>query len=478
MKEDQNIEDLFRASFEDFEVAPPSSVKAAIDSEIRSGRSKRIWWISSIALLLLLTIGGWMFFSTSAITGNSKRPAAEQVSRNNDSHNQFGKSDSENTFTTGSKAKPNAVKGHSANLNDKATKKSGSSTQSTINTPETQSVSVKNKRPNHTRERVRKELNAKTKNQLASKPKNKAYKKRPAYEKPYQEGEVLPDENTSTERIIVNRVSGKRVLKEIQTPVSGKLSALAQKTNSEENTTGNTIVSADSTGNSGKKSEDKSTTEKNWMVSVFAGPQWGLNAIPSDPSYDFNEKTSAYFSAEVNRNVFAGFGVTTGVGYTNRTEIVKYNQFSYDSLYLGMDSLPVYGNPNFPDSITGYNYFNVYQIDTTKTQQVQNNIVQTVAVPLFITRHFSFTEKWGLLVNAGAVFRFNSFKTGNVGPVPLTNAFTISPALRIHVTYSLDKWMFSLGVSGGMDLKQAFIYQGIDRKRSYLTPQFGVHFSF
>lgn len=478
MKEDQNIEDLFRASFEEFEVMPPSSVKAAIDSEIRSGKRKRIWWISSIVLLLLMTTGGWMLFSTSTPAGNTKLVTAEQVSRTNNVHNKPGDTDSENSSTTNSEAKSGVVKEHSTYVNQSQINKSESSVKSTTLTQHTQTISPKNKRPQHTRERVRKGLQSKTKKQRISKPKNGEDSYSSASGKQFEDGEDILLENKSTEKINVKRVSGRRVLKELQTPVSGKLSELAQQTNAAQNTAGNAVATVDSTANSGKNPDNKSTSDKNWMVSLYAGPQWGINTIPTDPSFEFNEKTSAYFSAEINRNLFAGFGATTGVGYTSRSEIMKYNQFAYDSLYIGQDSTPVYGNPNFPDSITGYNYIDVYQIDTTKTQNIQNNIATTVAVPLFITRHISFTEKWGLLVNAGAVFRFNSFKTGNVGPVPSTNAFTVSPALRVHLTYSLDRWMFSLGVNGGVDLKQAIIYDGIERKRSYLTPQFGVHFRF
>lgn len=100
MKEDQNIEDLFRASFENFEVAPPPSVKAGIDSEIGNGKRKRIWWISSIVLLLLMTTGGWMLYTSSAVTGTKKTLAAEQSSLSKEQNNGSGKGSSEQSFST------------------------------------------------------------------------------------------------------------------------------------------------------------------------------------------------------------------------------------------------------------------------------------------------------------------------------------------------------------------------------------------
>ena len=480
MKEDQNIEDLFRASFENFEVAPPPSVKAGIDSEIGSGKRKRIWWISSIVLLLLMTTGGWMLYTSSAVTGNKKTLAAEQSSLNEEQMNSSGKRDADHPISMDSNE--NSMKEKSSSEAATQLPNAPNNAETTKNSQEQITVSRKNARPKHTRERVGYQSKNKTKKQgsfKTAKTKKKSSQGTSSNETNGSESGTFGFENTIPEKSAVIRQSGKQVLMEVQSPLSTKLADRAAKTKSSDNTE-DQIVSVDSTTQASGKPDPKKqpSSAKNWIASIYAGPQWGLNAIPKDPAYDFTEKSAWYFSAEINRNLFRGFEATTGVGYTSRSETVTYNQFTYDSLYLGIDSTPVYGNPNFPDSITGYTYFDDYQIDTTKTQQVQNNSIQTIAVPLFVSRHFMFTDKWGMLVNAGAVFRFNSFSTGNSGPAPVMNAFTISPAVRVHLTYSLKNWMFSAGVSGGFDLKQPLVYEGIDRKRSYLTPQFGVHFKF
>lgn len=484
MKEDQNIEDLFRASFENFEVAPPPSVKAGIDSEIGNGKRKRIWWISSIVLLLLMTTGGWMLYTSSAVTGTKKTLAAEQSSLSKEQNNGSGKRSSEQSFSTESDQ-------HKDSVTEKGTSEAATQlpvvhekAETTKNIQGQTTVSRKNTRPKYSRERVGYQSKTKTKKPGSIKPAKAKSKSAQSTDLPSEtigsERAAYGSENTIPVNNLIKERSGKQVLREVQSPLSEKLADRAAKTERSDDNSENQVASVDSTTLTAEKPETKQkpTSAKNWMGSLYAGPQWGLNTIPKDPAYDFTEKTSLYFSAEINRNLFSGFGATTGIGYTSRSETVTYNQFTYDSLYLGIDSTPVYGNPNFPDSITGYTYFNNYQIDTTKTQQIQNNSIQTIAVPLFVSRHFTFSEKWGMLVNAGAVFRFNTFSAGNVGPAPVTNAFTVSPAVRVHLTYSLKNWMFSAGVSGGFDLKQAMIYEGIERKRSYLTPQFGVHFRF
>lgn len=420
-----------------------------------------------------------MLYATSVSTGNKKTLAAERSTPNNELNNDSEKQTSEQIVSADlSHKKASAMEKKNANENT-STAIQSAKTKSAKNSDKTQSASGKNGRSKHYRERISGPSKTKIKKQPIAKTSKSKQKggKRLVVETKTPDATTTFAGTTSDDASTKN-YKGKSVLQEIQSPLVVKLNERAKKTEAEKNDAVNEIAAVDSTNEQTEKPKKEPNTEKNWMGSLYAGPQWGINSIPKDPAYDFTEKTSFYFSAEINRNLFAGFGATTGVGYTSRSETVTYNQFTYDSLYLGIDSIPVYGEPNFPDSITGYTYFNNYQIDTTKTQQVQTNGIHTVAIPLYISRHFAFSDKWGMLVNAGAIFRFNSFSTGNQGPVPVTNAFTISPTLRVHMTYTQNNWMFSLGVNGGIDLKQALIYEGIDRKRSYLTPQFAVHFRF
>jgi hypothetical protein len=76
MKDERNIDDLFRSSFEDFEIAPPASVKNEIDRKIDGKRSSRkfFWWF--FALLLLVSAGTFAgFFYSSSNSANDRRIA-------------------------------------------------------------------------------------------------------------------------------------------------------------------------------------------------------------------------------------------------------------------------------------------------------------------------------------------------------------------------------------------------------------------
>lgn len=488
MKEDQNIEDLFRASFEEFEVTPPSSVKAAIDSQIQGGKRKRIWWISSVVLLLFLATGGWFLIGTAG-TGTTSAKTTQSASVKNPegvqqlgSNEQHGSESFPNEAVTTSGKQQVAPESNAFNGTTHPPKSPKNTTVFTKKKEQYDRIAPKNKRPKsyseYTDYIAKKKLPKKEKGILVVSPPDEEYvaATNKVFESDFNGTKVNGNPTSPVKK------SGKAAVKEMQTPVSTQLAerAQVQPHQSEAETI---TVQSDSNqvtkGTAGKDDKMKPATDPEWMVSVFAGPQWGINAITEDPAFEFKEKPSLYFSAEISRNLFKGFGVTTGAGFHARSENMTYNQFSYDSVYVGMDSTAI-TDPNNTDSIIGYDYFDVYQIDTTKVQQTNNYSFQSVTVPLFINRHFSFTEQWGMLVNAGAVFQFNNIKNTkeNVTPAPLPNRFTISPMLRVHATYTVNNWMFSAGLNTGIDLRNAIDYSGIDRKRFFLTPQFGVHFRF
>jgi hypothetical protein len=504
MKEDNNIEDLFRSSFDHFEVAPPPAVKEAIDRGIGGSSKKRIWWFS--ALVVLLGTASLVFFFTQSNGKQNDRSSTNQLAStepgtktsgttansttNQSTHNKSTSfTDQSNNKPTSSTQKDNASK-RVTNSNGNPDGLSDGSGNNPLKSAKSTSG---NKQPSSVKSTSKKSGKAK---KTSGKSKNKSPKKRskndsgtPDFDElstlDFTEIALNNSDNTGGSDNASNEGNGK------PDPANGNENGAGGSTPPEkqDSISGKPnepiiIEAQDSTKADGKdpKPKKKKGTESNWLASVYAGPSFGINSKSNDALKSVSEKTSFQFSAEINRSVFAGYGLSTGFGFNQRQETFKLTNLQIlDSAIVVFDSIPIYGNPNVPDSITGYQDTTYFYDDTLSTDFNQVNRIQTIGIPLYFTKHFSFSDQWGLLVNAGAVFQFNKYQTQQASlliPAPTVNNFSMNVTARLHATYTWKQWMFSAGVSTGWELKQALIYEGLDRKRYFITPQFGIHFRF
>jgi len=503
MKEDNNIEDLFRSSFDHFEVAPPPAVKEAIDRSIGGSSKKRNWWFS--ALVLLLGAASLLFFFTQSNGKQDDRSSANQLASTEPSTNNSSTTTNSNTnqsthnkstsFTdqSNNKPTPSAQKDNaSKQLTNANGNQDGWSDGSGNNPLKSAKSKSGNKQPSSVTTPSKKSGKAK---KSFGKSKKKSPKKRPKNNSgtpnfddlstlDFSEIALNNSDNTNGSENSSNEGSGKL------DPTKGNENGAGGSTPPEKSDSipgkpNEPIITQapDSTKADGKdpKPPKGEGTERNWLASFYAGPSFGINSKSNDELRSVSEKPSFQFSAEINRSLFKGYGLSTGFGFNQRQEAFKLTNLQIlDSAIVVFDSIPIYGNPNTPDSITGYQDTTYYFDDTLATDFTQLNRIQTIGIPLYFTKHFSFTEQWGLLVNAGAVFQFYKVSQGNLNgiPAPTVNNFSMNVTARLHATYTWKQWMFSAGVSTGWELKQALIYEGLDRKRYFITPQFGVHFRF
>jgi hypothetical protein len=500
MKEERNIDELFRSSFEDFEIAPPASVKKTIDSRIGGESSSRKgWWFS----VLILLIGAGVF--AAFYFGRSEAPqhqVAGAMASNTPSASNHVRSSANNTHTASA---------HSAG-------KSGSTTAAHPASSNGQSTTAGQKTGNDHSTSSSGKLTAS----------GKLYSGK---------GTIQAADNTPGKKATIGGKTGKQ-----QTtgkgPKSGSTAAGGGPTD-----TGTGYASSDGSGNggsggptggaitdpvkpaspvvpdpeqlkkdsvlalqkeqhlpagkAGKKDSiariDDSSYEENtpapakpgnkpedlplWMASVYAGPQFGFNRMSSEQSKTFTEKPAFQFSGEINRSLFAGYGLSTGLNYsTKREESLEFTTTEINT-YTTFDSIPIW-NQN-QDSIIGYDVIIVDHSDTIESVYRQVNTVSAFGFPVYLNKQFRFGDRWGMLVNAGAQFNFYKITLGAAGDTtspPQTNDFSVNIVGRVHATYRWNNWLFSAGVAGGYDLKPAIIYQ--ERKRYYLTPQVGVHWTF
>ena len=506
MKEDNNIEDLFRSSFDHFEVAPPPVVKEAIDRRIGGASNKRIWWILGLVLLLGTSTLLYFFAGSSEKQGNG--PSDHQLASNempvNNSTSKTTTHSNNYSSTTQTSTSP---AGQTGNKNT-ASSEQATGTVKQNHSDENQATSLqKNKKKGDksltSNTGNKKNRSAKTNSPNRKKTSGKKSSGKKSSGKKNNSGTLdftdlsnldltdnaLTDRTNNTDNNPTDG-DGKGDTKDTKDP-DGTTNSGTSDANSPEKTDSipaktneplATLVgdSAKTDGNKPNPPKNK-TTGENWLASLYVGPSFGINSKSNDDLRSVSEKPSFQFSAEINRSLFAGYGLSTGFGFNQRQETFKLTDLQIlDSAIVIDDSIPIYGNPNEPDSITGYLDTTYYFDDTLSTDYTQVNRIQTIGIPLYFTKHFSFSDQWGLLVNAGAVFQFYKVSQGELNgiPAPTVNDFSLNVAARLHATYTWNQWMFSAGVSTGWEMKQAVIYEGLDRKRYFITPQLGFHFRF
>src|SRR3989338_7078218 len=494
MKEDNNIEDLFRSSFDHFEVAPPPAVKEAIDSKIGGASNKRGgWWIFGLVVLLGTTSLLFFFNNSSDKQGTSTHQLASGETPANNTNSKTTDHSKNNSSATRSSKSSSGQPGESntsLSATDSGTKKGiyseGNQSNSLV---EQESINPKSHKSAKNNQTAPKKTNGSKKKGVSGK--KSAGKKNNTETLGFNELSALdltnnalnpPGDDGNNPGNSSNEGNGKSDPKNSGTSDTDppkKTDPVV--TDPKENPV--TPQAADSTENKVNKTKPPKNKNAggNWLASLYAGPSFGINSKSNDELRSVSEKPSFQFSAEINRNLFAGYGLSTGFGFNQRQETFKLTNLQIlDSAIVINDSIPIYGNPNVPDSITGYQDTTYYYDDTLSTDFSQLNRIQTIGIPVFFTKHFKFSDQWGLLVNAGAVFQFNKVSIGELNgmPAPTINDFSMNVAGRFHLTYTWNQWMFSAGVSTGMELKQAVIYEGLDRKRYFITPQLGFHFRF
>lgn len=502
MKEDNNIEDLFRSSFDHFEVAPPPVVKEEIDRKIGGSSNKRIWWIS--ALVLLLGAASLLYFFTDSSEAQGAGSADKQLATTETNPNSSRSTTKQRTNNSSTNQTSTSSANHSNDKNtvssatnelNKQTKKRATEnpnlSSSKSNDKEVKTNSI-NKKTRSAKAKTSKRKGTSGKKTSGKKAKNNAGT--PGFND--LSGLNLTDvalnnsgDGTNDPDNPSNNANGDGSTdpaNPTDTNGSGSLNSNPPKeTDSIPAKTNEPPVTqaSDSAKNDGSKPKPpkNKTTGNNWLASVYAGPSFGINSKSNDDLRSVSEKPSFQFSAEINRTMFAGYGLSTGFGFNQRQETFKRTtQQILDSAIVVNDSIPIYQNPQQPDTIIGWIDTTYYFDDTLSTDYTQVNRIQTIGIPLYFNKHFSFSDKWGLLVNAGAVFQFYKVSQGELNgmPAPTVNDFSLNIAGRFHATYTWNQWMFSAGVSTGWEMKQALIYEGLDRKRYFITPQLGFHFRF
>ena len=487
MKDLKNIEDLFKETFNDFEIAPPAELKTVVDQAINE-KKKGSWWLPVLALLMLAIIPFvYYLLSDSKID----TPSQNSTTHKNLSTTQLSESNTGVEFT---KTNENNASQRSISKTEKTidaiTNSSNQSKQqhSTINKNQTTKnniVSNENatfsKRKNTPPMKQKKGSVTTVKiSESSAKPANANSKTNAAYadnnDSPKNNKNGMTQElsnesnsNGSNDISASNNIDSVMINKEndsLNTPITLSKSYDSSDSPSVFQTTSN-------------KSPKTNDLSKQWYASVYLGPQFDFARSSEKLLSDLNSKPAFDYSLEINKTIFSGFGITTGIGGINTKDV--YTRYTYiaDSTYT-VDTIPLY-DPNNPDSIIGYNGIETLHVDNIQRAHSFKYTISSMVIPIYVSKQFDFGNNWGMLLNTGLIYRMNKIKGGPVTPYseePIINKNSFMISGRVHATYKWNNWMFSLGMNAGYYIKPPVNYPNIKTNRSYFNPEIGIHFNF
>jgi len=485
MKEENDIEQLFRSSFEDFEMTPPAEVKAGIDKAIARRRFRGIWLLTFLVLFLGSAAAFTYYLvsrenhSSSSSSSSSPAPARSHA----DNSSSYSAADRASDQQSG---RVNTVT--SANANDRKQTASSSVTESaSAKTTDAYAEPASDKIIPATTRTAKKAAAAKE----TTTARKKNGRKKASSGKGKRSGKpgkqpIAADtgEGYNPEYVYDGNVPG--IIKEDE-PKPVKTDTLSSASGVPADAAA--VQPADSSGMATAadsipvvvppaQGPPPASGEPKWMLSAYAGPNFGLNS-KSNGTKAYSERGSYLLSLEIQR-YFGQYSVSSGLSYGKRGDLFTTSGSFNTITYLGTDSVAVYDPQG--DSILYYTYFEDYDTAVTTWEERRLNTVTTFGIPLYAGRHFQFgTSSWGLQVNAGATFNFHTIKYRSPDldlSVLTMNKFGINGVLRLHGTYEWNKVCFSAGVTAGWDFKPAVTGTGFDRKRYYLTPQLGIHWKF
>jgi hypothetical protein len=501
MKEQDEIKDLFKGSFDGFEVTPPASVKINVDQKVKQIQSirKMKWFLfAGISVFLLaLTV---LLFSQGENKATNANLASNRILEYDDKStngiSERGDKPSKHISQYGDKTNMASCKeiDHKLNLpssKNQTTQITNNSSKSIVKSinPDKLSNSNTSKKTDQTSNEKQAAKQKKSKNVIsASKTKNilEAENNHLQYNKKIKK-DRNKDKKSKIEKIEVEKFE-KSYKMRIDENVDGQetIAATFEKNNQVQNKTidSNMVSNIDSLKGIANDSleENKQILEikkkkRTLLLSLKTGSSLGFNQVNGQSNLALKEKSSFFIQTEIAYYLNSKMAISSGFNYQNNLEnisqdqtilgdsmIVSYNYiYVLDSMQIIVDSLafPVYGQDS-----TAVNFENSYQ-------------VYSIGVPIMFQYTFDLSPKIFLDLSAGAILNLQGSKSNyeNLNTSNRTeNKFGVKACLRSQLRYQFSNWGVSLNTNFGYDFKPVQSWENVKRKRSYLDFGIGIHY--
>jgi len=469
MKEQDETENLFRSTFDDFTVAPPTAVKESIDLAIAGSGRKRRFWFFAICCIGIVALAVSTIFQTNNAHKTSlpstHSPTSGIISTDAKQKPGIKNSGAEDPSRTAGPGATNqnqqtTVRGKS--FNDKNAPSAfdsgeidGGNSKVVLNSKKSQMARYGN----------RSSLISKSKKPRTGKArKNKnifpVAAVDPAGERPdpataaQKTGEKDPGKQNEADSLQNDMAEPEKTVQEADS---------AQAAASDSSIA---IEAPDVESQPGK-------ARKPMLLSLRTGTTFGFNRLKSNENYQFSEKKAFFIQGEAAYFFKPNMALASGLNYEQRTENISLPKLVLDSVIAGYNLVPVVDSGLVVDTI----YVPVYSISGSTVSQQNMHKAYAFSVPLLFTYAYQLTPKWHLDLSAGAILGFQGIKRSLFDSiVHTTHNFGLKACVRTQLRYQFSEWGVSLNTNFGYDLIPVQSWSGVKRRRTYLDLGIGVHY--
>ncbi len=490
MKEQDEIKDLFKDSFDGFEVTPPASVKINIDQKISQiqSKGKLKWFFFAGISVLILVFMGFLFNrdkSNASTTHLATNGISEYDDKLSNGISEYGdKAKATETSEIESKLNSAAKENQTIDNNSHSSKNSKTSIEK-ISLKTSKQLDKTYRHQKFGSPKKIKNISAKSNAKNTSKSKTniaQTKKKNPKKSRnKYPNKKIKPDE---IKPVVFENPYKLRIEDDIEGRET--IVSAVEKNEDEQKTAldSSAIANVDSLDRILKDSleenyrmADVPKVKRPWLFSLKTGTSLGFNQLNTSSTFSLKEKSSFFIQTEFAYYLNSKMALSSGVNYQNNFEnisqdqtilgdsvILSYNYtYVLDSMQTVVDSIaiPVYG----PDSTT-INLINSYQ-------------VYSIGLPIMFQYSFEFSPKLFLDLSAGAILNLQGSRTNyeylNTSSRTV-NQFGVKACLRSQLRYQFSNWGVSLNTNFGYDFKPVQSWENVTRKRSYLDLGVGIHY--
>lgn len=518
MRQDDEIEDLFRSAFTDFEVAPPPSIKEAIDREIglMQPRKRRGGWWWAFSLIGFLFVASACYFIYRSMGNTDSQLVAESDSTQAKTSSNYNNQDA-----------AVAGKGQRKSGADGASEKTTTAGQSPV------SAGDENIERNRQSGNPMRETAASKSDQQLQKDKQVNYKKSAQS----KSGKVTkPDAGKTKNQSNTNGASkkgswrfgkgkSKAGVKAKSGPTDGNPGILnassatggggtAEPGNMDASTLGTVdtkdpekSVASPAKGDSTKtvidstkqvnpvtppdagKGKQEDNNKANWLLSLRGGPTFW----PGESADGIQKNKGWAVQAGISRTFWGKSGLSSGLELESWRESLKKVETTTKKEFLFTVDVPIY-DPQNPDSIIGYDLDSIYATHS-KTSVLENkNQVFAVNIPLYFRYSEPIIGNFIMDINAGVVLAYQK-SVNKMVPIPpdgappletdtatafgsvpqTTHSFGAKLIFQPHLRYQFNQFGVSVFTNIGYDLLPAVRYEGYKPLQLFGTIGVGLH---
>ena len=490
MKQNDEIEDLFASTFDDFSVEPPPNVKINIDTKIKKNRFNKSWLFIPV-LIALVSVIGYLFTPSAkpSIQHSASIPFTnKRSSQNFEKENDQNYTSQNNTSASLDTATKNSnIKTKGQNQENKSINKYTTNTTTKQLTQTTLTNFSKN---------------SKTSNQYNSTKKSKSDLKK----------KNSSNSSNSSNQTINNSIPTDQTTTSLNASQTGNTQNgnSSNHSNNQNNSTGNntqnsskdsiidretkdnltlkadSIAKSDSLNNlvniapdnTQKPPIDSTKNASKWLISTHFGSSL-THTTSSNKNFSYTENNSLFMNIEASYYLNNKVNFNSGIQYNSFSNHLIYNTYTYqDSIQTGFDSTMVI-NPQ--DSTVSWNVYPVYQIDSLLVSNNQFYNQSSISIPLYIGYTQQLKTNWYFDATGGILLSYQQAKKISSDPLvpdPTIRSMGIKVCVRPQIRYQLNQFGISISSNFGYDLIPTLNWNGVNKKRMYSEFAIGVHYQF